>query len=46
MYRGVGGCGELYPNVIWMFGIILALQHPLQFVIMFTWDVLHNILYI
>ena len=31
MDRGVGGSGELYPNVIWMFGclIFLTLQGPL-----------------
>ena len=27
--RGVGGWGELYPNVIWMFRTFLTLRHPL-----------------
>ena len=26
--KGVGGWGELYPNVICMFGIVLTLQGP------------------
>ena len=26
--RGVCGFCELCPNVIWMFGIFLTLQHP------------------
>ena len=27
-WMGVGGCGELYPSLFWIFGFFLTLQSP------------------